>query len=187
MLANGLIFLQAYARLVGFAYARRAHRADVFVPLNVVRRAANHDDVRAAIAVHIGDLATGGGHGEMIEFLVMPISAGLVGRVENVGGGDFAPGAITRNDLISAVAVEVAHADLVAFGELVIDDVTVPAALAVFGVNDNFVAVPRLNCRENAVLAKMGNFDVARAQSRRFLRVMPLDDHFFIPLQVVAF
>ena len=68
-------------------------------------------------------------------------------------GGDFALSAITRDDLIAAVAVEVAHAHLVAFGELIINNVTIPAALAVLGVNDNFIAVPRLDSRENAVLA----------------------------------
>src|SRR5260370_14746238 len=123
----------------------------------------------------------------MIEFLVMPLSAGFVGGIEDVRGGDFATGAIASDDLIAAVTVEVAHADLVAFGELIIDDVTLPAALAVLGVNDNFVAVPRLHGRQYAVLPQVGDLDVAGAQTRRFFGVMTLDDHLLIPLQVVAF
>src|ERR1700676_5579300 len=106
MLANVLIFEQSsYARLAAFGNTRRAHRADVLVPLNVVRSATNHNDVGASIAIDIGDLATGSGHGEVIEFLVMPIGAGVVGRVEDMGGGDFAAGAIACDDLITTIAV----------------------------------------------------------------------------------
>src|SRR5215469_10716715 len=104
----------------------------------------------------------------------MPLLAGFIHGIKDVGAGDFAFGAIAGHDLVAAVAVEVPHADLVTLGESVVDDMALPASRAVLGVNDDLIAVPRLDGRQEAAVAKVSDADVTGAETRRILRIMTL-------------
>src|SRR5215469_15519597 len=112
----------------------------------------------------------------------MPLLAGFVHGIKDVGAGDFAFGAIASHDLVATVTIEVPHADLVTLGESVVDDVALPAARAVLGVNDDLIAVPRLDRRKEAPVAEVSDADITRAETRRVLRIVALNNQLVLPL-----
>ena len=64
-----------------------------------------------------------------IQNLVPPLSALVVLGVENVRAGDLPFGPIAGDDVVAAVAVEIADADLVAFLQIAEDDLRCQAPL----------------------------------------------------------
>ena len=159
-------------------------RAHVFVPLDIVGATPDQDNVRSAVAIHVGHLATGRGHAEMIQFFVAPGPAFT--RIEDMRTGDLAFGAIAGDDIIAAVAIKISYADFVAFLERVVNHLTLPATLAVFGVDHNLVSVPWLYRGQDPLLAQMPDFEVARAQAWRFVAIVTFHDEFSIPRQIGA-
>lgn len=79
----------------------------------------------------------------MVENLVMPLSAGVILSIKDVGAGNFPFRAVSGNDVIAPVAVEIADADFVAFGEFVENDSALPPARFFLRVDNDLVSVPR--------------------------------------------
>src|SRR2546423_350141 len=96
-------------------------QSEVFVPLDIVRSAADHHDIQPAVAVDVDYLTSRCGHSHLVEDFVAPLGTFVILRIENMRTGDFPFGPIAGDDVIAAVAIEIAHADFVALLQLAED------------------------------------------------------------------
>src|SRR5438445_11594023 len=80
-------------------------RSEVLVPLDIVRGAADHDDVQPAVAIDVNDLASGRRHAHRIEDLVMPLRALVILRIKNMRARNLGLGAVSGYDVAAAVPV----------------------------------------------------------------------------------
>src|SRR5439155_20649762 len=118
-----------------------------------------------------GDAAV---HGRLVfDPAVGPLTGRRVGRrVEDVDPGRrlgaLRRGArvVVRDDVVAAVAVQIDHRDFVPARDLVVDHAALPLA-ALLRVDDDFVAVPRLDGPEEALAVLLADPDAARAEPRR--------------------
>src|SRR5207249_900934 len=110
---------------------------------------------------------------------------------------------VVRDDVVAAVAVQIHDGDLVPAGDFIEDDPAVPLAtlacrlrasrfgaqgrlaLRTFGVDDDLVAVPRLDGRKEPFAILLADADVARAKARRLLQV-PARQQRLLDLHAVA-
>lgn len=57
---------------------RLGRLAQILVPLDILRRTADLDDVRAPVSIDVGDRATGGGHSHRVEILMQPFRPAVI-------------------------------------------------------------------------------------------------------------
>ena len=57
---------------------RLGRLAQILVPLDILRRTADLDDVRKPVSIDVGDLATGGGHSHRVEILMQPFGPAVI-------------------------------------------------------------------------------------------------------------
>src|SRR5258706_10436420 len=62
--------------------------SDVFIPLDIVCRAADHHDIEPAVAIEVDHLASRCGHSHGIEDFVAPLGTRVILRVENMRARD---------------------------------------------------------------------------------------------------
>src|SRR5262245_43858363 len=127
------------------------HSLLALIPVDacVLRLPADGDDVRAAVAVELGDREVFDRDAALVEELARPLRAEGLGRAVDADAAALSAALLAAADdqLVGAVAVEVGGRDGVAPLELVVDDVAVPhrALLLRLGVDDDLEAVPRLD------------------------------------------
>src|SRR5213596_2520468 len=160
-------------------------RSEIFVPLKISRRAADHHHVQAAVAVDVRDGATGSRHLLGIDHTVQPRNAACVLSVEEVDAAAPAPRAVAGDNVLEAVSVEVTHANLVAFHEPVENHSPLPSVRIVLRVDDDLVSMPGLDRSEKPPFPQPPHGHIARSRSRRPLLV-PLRQQSVLPLQRAA-
>ena len=134
--------------------------------------AEGHDDVDAAVAVHV-DGAAVDGLGRVVDDVLLPA---LVGGVAAVAvPGDLVADAGGGDEVEVAVAVYVDGVDVARFGDVVLDDVLDPAVVAVF-VPEDLVAFAPVGGGdvELAVAGEVGDGDVVGAGDCAFVDVVEL-------------
>src|SRR5215467_1694471 len=100
----------------------------------------------------------------------MPLGTFVILGVENVRAGNFAFGPIAGDNVVTAVAIKVAHADFVAFLQIAENNFSLPRAF-ILRVYDYFVAMPRLDGRQNALPFHPPDRDIAGSFARRVFLV----------------
>src|SRR5437773_6484219 len=160
-------------------------RAEIFVPLKISRRAADHHHVQAAVAVDVRDGATGSRHLLGIDHTVQPRNAACVLSVEEVDAAAPAPRAVAGDNVLEAVSVEVTHTNLVAFHEPVENHSPLPSVRIVLRVDDDLVSMPGLDRSEKPPFPQPPHGHIARSCSRRPLLV-PLREQSILPPQRAA-
>src|SRR5689334_6511595 len=143
-----------------------------FIPVNldVLRAAADADDVGFAVAVEVGANHIFGAEAFVIKHLLFPLRPGRVERMEEVNDGviDFAFGHAAEADDqgIYAGAGQIGRPDGMAPFVVFDEHLSLPelAGFVGLGVNDSLMAVPGFNCGEVAFAARESpDFYFARA------------------------
>ena len=132
----------------------------IFVPFEVGSGGADAHNIRLAITIEINNGTGRGSDSSFIEIVPSPTQTILIFSFINEKTATVT--AISGNNLVVTIVVQIRSAKGMSLCERIINDMTGPFPLLCL-INDNLVAMPRLNAAKKAVTAKLPHNHIARA------------------------